>query len=190
MNYIKEYSTWNNKLEYPDETWVEKINWLHNFYDKSEFVLSNIESLKDTISDLFIPNSTYLQLGLSTGSSFQSFFIEETKLILNPLQSEEETASIIESHHGYLRFDETLQKARNESRSSQRYYPYYKIEGYFKVDKEIQKEVERSEHRYTKWIDVILSDLFPGWKVKGTQFSYRVSGGNMWIHLIDLTNNK
>ena len=132
-------------------------------------------------------NPFFLQLGIATDTSYECFSLNESKLIIDPIDDEDQTKYIISGHSGYYRFDEKLRDIRRDTIRKTVYYPYYKLEGTLSIEGlDILKDVDNRTTRYERFITSLLSDYFKGWKIN-TQIHTRLKGGHFWIHLVDKT---
>lgn len=195
MKYLKLFESFDD-----DETdWVEVIEFMRNeFYDKIEFVKSGILEFEDRIDGVFSKQEyrikennnclSQLQLGFASNSSRECLFMNECSLIINRCQDRNKIIRTIDGCHGIKRFKEEyieLIKNRKRKFSNIIYYPYYKFEGNFNITKDVANE--NTEERYVKWCNLILKDIFPGWK-SYVQIRIIREDAKFWVHLVDKTN--
>jgi len=114
--------------------------------------------------------------------------MDECKLIRANNQNNEEIEMVIKSAHGEKRFLELVERMKRGGyrSSSIKYYPYYKFEGSFQLDKDVFSEVSRNESRYQSWCNKILKEIFPDWKTY-CQIQPMVNSASFWVHLTDTT---
>jgi hypothetical protein len=193
-NILSESIDYSNNY-YKNETWVSKIKWLHdNYYDKVNQVYSAIPNLLESLEGTFEnpkynqgKNTFFLQLGIVTDTSYECFSFNESKLIIDPIDNEDQTKYIISGHSGHYRFDEKLRDIRRDTSRKTVYYPYYKLEGTLSIEGlDILKDVDNRTTRYERFITSLLSDYFKGWKIH-TQIRVQIRDDHFWIHLVDKT---
>ncbi len=175
------------------ETWSEQIAWLHDsFFNKIDVVLGGSDELCDRL-DGTLNRMKYgqlrLQLGISTGGSIECLFMDECKLIFDKEDNEESISNVIKQNSGFNRWDDKYERMKTgkvfRTDLSRRYFPYYKLEGSFNIDKDIGNHMQYKEGRYARWITKILEDIYPGFKVS-SQIQHRHTSCHVWLHLRDI----
>jgi len=180
-----------------ETNWVEVIQWLrNNYYNKIDFVKEGITEFEDRIDGVFNKHAyngqntslSYLQFGIASDSSTQCLFMDECELIKSNNQNNKEIEKIIKSTHGEKIFLELVERMKRGGyrSSSIKYYPYYKFEGSFQLDKDVFLEVSRNESRYQSWCNKLLKDIFPDWNTY-CQIQPMVNSAKFWVHLKDTT---
>jgi hypothetical protein len=181
-----------------ETNWVEVIQWLRNsYYNKIDFVKEGITEFEDRIDGVFNKHAyndqntslSHLQFGIASDSSTQCLFMDECELIKSNNQNNEEIEKVIKSTHGekgFLKLVERMKIGRGGYELKKGYYPYYKFEGSFQLDKDVFLEVSRNESRYQSWCNKLLKDIFPDWNTY-CQIQPMVNSAKFWIHLTDTT---
>ena len=202
MKHLTLFEEYNGEV---DTNWVEVIQWLrNNYYNKIDFAKEGISEFEDRIDGVFNKHTynaqnlslSQLQFGIASDSSTECLFMDECKLIRDNNQNNKEIEMVIKSAHGEKRFLELVERMkRGGYKSSQiirnwkrsiKYYPYYKFEGSFQLDKDVFLEVSRNESRYRSWCNKLLKDIFPDWNTY-CQIQPMVNSASFWVHLTDTT---
>ena len=188
--------------ENPNNYLPKTITWIRNsFFDKIDSTKEKMLEFEDRIDGVFnkplykinqnLPSLSSLQLGIASESSYECLFTQICDLIISNCQDNELLEKTIDECYSEKRFQELLDRMRTRKTSpfsSHLYYPYYKFEGSFQVDKDVEKEVILREQRFINYCNGTIKEIFPEWKCN-IQLRPGLGNVHFWVHLVDKTNN-
>ena len=139
----------------PNNYLPETFSWIRQtFFDKIEYSKERIMEFEDSIDGVFNksqsninnnePTLSAIQLGFATLSSYECLFQSICNLIISNSQDNELIKKTIDECYSERRFHEMLDIMRTRKSSpfsTNLYYSYYKFEGNFQLDKDVEKEV-------------------------------------------------
>lgn len=158
------------------ETWMDKIEYLRNFYKNILNIEEKTNILYDDVISMYFEspfpnrNPFHIQLGLCSGKyndSTEMFFNDFCKFILsNKTYTEDEILTIINTCYGVDGFNSRYNRIKKGY-----YKPLYKLESSFSItnDRELSNELGtyNGEVRYSRYINMHLSNIL-GDKYKTT----------------------